>query len=196
MTDNIPANPFTIFNQWLKEAKDHPHIHEPTAMAVATSDNNSPSLRILLAKEMSEKGFTFYTNLTGKKSQEIAHNDNVALCFYWMPIDKQIRITGKARQVHDQEADSYFATRHRGSQIGAWASKQSTALESFEELESRVAKITKDFEGVDIPRPPFWSGFRVIADSIEFWAKGEHRCNKRTLYKKSKDGWVSTYLYP
>ncbi len=192
-------SPFIWFNKWFSQAKANVNIKEPTAMALSTiNEENKPSLRIVLLKKFDESGFCFFTNLTSRKGREISFNSNVALCFYWQDLGYQIRIEGEAEKVSIKEADDYFSTRQRQSQIGAWASKQSQAIENEGDFQKRIDQISKDFEGQEIPRPPFWSGFRVKPKSIEFWEEGDFRIHKRTRYKllENGQGWKVEELYP
>lgn len=189
--------PFDIFAEWLKKANAKSEIIEPTAMCLATVDqNNHPSARMVLLKKFDENGFCFFTNLTSRKGKELAQNKNVALCFYWGALGLQVRIEGEIEKVSAKEADDYFASRRRGSQIGAWASKQSCNMQNDEEFKQRLDEISENFADQDIPRPPFWSGFRVVAQKIEFWQEGEFRIHQRDLYSKSGKGWELTKLYP
>lgn len=191
--------PFDIFANWLKKANAKSEIVEPTAMCLSTVDeNNHPSSRMVLLKKFDERGFCFFTNLTSRKGRELAQNQHVALCFYWGILGLQVRIEGAIEKVTAKEADDYFASRRRGSQIGAWSSKQSCAMDSDAEFQARIAQITEDFAGQEVPRPPFWSGFRVIPQKIEFWQEGEFRIHNRELYARTSDGkaWQLTKLYP
>lgn len=191
--------PFQKFHDWLERAKSNPNIVEPTAMCLATVDeNNAPSSRMILLKKYDERGFCFFTNLTSRKGKELLINQNVALCFYWGILGLQIRIRGKVENVTAKEADEYFTSRRRGSQIGAWASKQSCAMENWQEFQNRIAEVTEDFAGQDIPRPPFWSGFRVVPTEIEFWEEGEYRIHKREVYLRepSSNSWEVKNIYP
>jgi pyridoxamine 5'-phosphate oxidase len=190
--------PFEKFSQWLKKAKARTDIIEPTAMCLATVDEkNYPASRMVLLKKFDESGFCFFTNLSSRKGRELAQNPNAALCFYWGILGLQIRIEGAVTRVLLQEADDYFASRRRGSQIGAWASKQSQEIENPQELQARIAMVTKDFENKIISRPPFWSGFRVIPQRIEFWQEGEFRIHQREVYERfGEKGWKVTELYP
>ncbi|NBV07444.1 MAG: pyridoxamine 5'-phosphate oxidase [Proteobacteria bacterium] len=189
--------PFDIFSEWLKKATTKPEIIEPTAMCLSTVDeNNCPSSRMVLLKKFDEKGFCFFTNLTSRKGRELNNNQNVALCFYWGILGMQIRIEGKVENVTNKEADDYFASRRRGSQIGAWASKQSCEMENWQEFENRINEIEENFFNQEVSRPPFWSGFRVIPKKIEFWQEGDFRIHKRELYTKQIKGWKLSKLYP
>lgn len=183
--------------QWLAEAKAHPHITEPTAMMLATATPAAmPSARVVLLKELSAQGFCFYTNTRSRKGEELRANPKGSLCFYWMPLERQLRAEGEIEEVTPQEADAYFATRSRESRIGAWASDQSRPLASREELEQRVAEMTKKFEGQDIPRPPHWSGFRLRPQVVEFWQQLPHRLHDRDVYRLNGNSWVKTKLFP
>jgi len=189
--------PFGIFADWLKKANAKSEIVEPTAMCLATVDeNNHPSARMVLLKKFDERGFCFFTNLTSRKGKEIAHNKHVSLCFYWGILGLQVRIEGEVEKVSAKEADDYFASRRRGSQLGAWSSKQSCSMENDEEFKQRLDEINENFADQNIPRPPFWSGFRLVPQKIEFWQEGEFRIHQRELYTKSGKGWEVTKLYP
>lgn len=188
--------PFNIFQQWFQLAKDA-EILEPNAMTLATANHaGKPSARIVLLKDFDENGFVFYTNLSSRKSCEIEENPNVALCFLWRQIGKQIRIEGAAEIVSPQEADDYFATRPRLSQIGAWASEQSQLLNQREELLNRVAELEKKYENQQIPRPDFWSGWRVVPHRIEFWQEEEFRLHTRQVYELRNNSWTKFMLFP
>jgi pyridoxamine 5'-phosphate oxidase len=170
---------------------------EPTAMTLATvSADGKPSARVVLLKGFDENGFVFYTNLESRKGRELTASPYAALCFYWPPLAQQVRVEGHVEKVSDAEADAYFATRPAGAQIGAWASKQSRTLTSREELESRVKAVAEKFSGREVPRPPFWSGFRVIPERIEFWQSCENRLHDRTVYLRKNGNWVMEKLYP
>ena len=166
-------------------------------MCLATTDeNNHPSARMILLKKFDERGFCFFTNLTSRKGKELMQNPNVALCFYWGVLGMQIRIEGAVEKVSPKEADDYFSSRRRGSQIGAWASKQSCEMTNWEEFEGRLSEIEKNFDGQEIPRPPFWSGFRVVPKRIEFWHEGDFRLHRREIYTRNADGWDFSLIYP
>ena len=192
--ENIP---FDIFSKWFKKANAKPEIIEPSAMCLSTVDaNNRPSSRMILLKKFDHKGFCFFTNLTSRKSKELAANKNVALCFYWGILGLQVRIEGVVESVSDDEADDYFASRRRESQIGAWASKQSSVLTIDQEFKDRLKKMADNFENQKVSRPPFWSGFRVAPRAIEFWQEGEFRIHNREIYTKVAQGWEVNKLYP
>lgn len=188
--------PIQLFKSWLEEAKAA-EIKEPTAMSVATvSPEGKPEVRMLLLKGVDDHGFVFYTNLGSPKAKSIQANAAVSLCFYWMPLGKQVRVTGSVVPVSDQEADEYFASRPRLSQLGAWASRQSQEMGGYYELEAEVAKVALRFGVGKVPRPPFWSGFRLVPETIEFWKEKPFRRHERVLYRKGSQGWTSQWLFP
>ena len=170
---------------------------EPNAMSLGTVENgNQPSVRIVLLKAFDERGFVFYTNFEGRKGKQLLAQPRAALCFFWPPLDTQVRVEGSVTKVSDDEADAYFASRARLSQIGAWASKQSRKIESEMALDQRVAEYEKKFEGKPVPRPSYWSGFRVAPERIEFWKGKPNRLHERHLYTRGVDGWQIETLYP
>lgn len=172
-------------------------LREPTACTLATATaEGRPSARTVLLKGLDEEGLTFYTNLTSRKAQELKANPRVALLFFWQPFMEQVSVEGEVRGVSDEEADRYWATRPRLSQIGAWASLQSQPLPSRRVLSARVAQFTLKFAGKKIPRPPHWSGFRLLPDRIEFWKKRAFRLHERVLYERSGERWEHSLLYP
>ena len=188
---------FKKFSNWLELAEAKKEIVEPTAMCLTTvNENGEPSSRMILLKKFDERGFCFFTNLTSRKADQLKVNKNVALCFYWGPLGKQVRIEGQVSEVSKQEADDYFASRRRGSQIGAWASKQSSELEEWQDFEDRIAQYEEKFEGQEVSRPPFWSGFRVEPKRVEFWEEGEFRIHKREVFLKDDGEWGVLNLYP
>jgi pyridoxamine 5'-phosphate oxidase len=181
---------------WLEQAAAS-GMEEPTAMTVATVDRDGyPDARMLLLKGVDHRGFVFFTNMESPKAQSLRRDSRTALCFYWMPLDRQVRVRGRAQVVSDEEADAYFATRPRLSQISAWASKQSQPMRGYFELEAEVAKTTLRFGIGKIPRPSFWSGFRVAPERIEFWSGKPFRRHHRILYKRAGDDWQKQWLYP
>lgn len=190
------TDPFALFDEWLAEARlSEPN--DPEAMAVATVDSDGrPSSRMVLLKGQGPDGFVFYTNQQSRKGEELAGNPNAALLFHWKSLRRQIRIEGKVAPVEAAEADAYFATRSRDSQLGAWASDQSRPLASRAEFEARYEKMRVRFEGGDVPRPPHWSGYRVTPDRIEFWNDRAHRLHERRLFMRDGSGWREGLLYP
>jgi pyridoxamine 5'-phosphate oxidase len=192
-------DPIQRFIALLERARATPQIAEPTAMTVATvGADGRPSARVVLLKGADEDGLVFYTNLASRKGREALARPEVALVFWWAPLESQVRFEGGAERVSDEEADAYFATRPRGSQLGAWASQQSRPLSSREELEARLAELTDRFEGMPVPRPPFWSGLRVRPVAVEFWKNRPNRLHERELYTRQKPGapWFVTLLNP
>jgi len=192
-------NPIELFQRWFEEAKGC-GLKEPTSVALATvNSNGNPTVRIVLLKHADERGFVFYTNLASAKGGDLKIHPHAAMCFHWDPLRKQVRVTGPCQQVSDDEADAYFATRARISQIGAWASNQSQTLEGRWALEKRVAHYTAKFSIGDVPRPSFWSGFRIVPDSIEFWEDRKYRLHDRFIYERRPEGgggWSKRQLFP
>jgi len=195
----IPADPIARFRDTyaLAEKVDRALIPDVNAMTLGTiEDGGQPSVRVVLLKAFDAEGFVFYTNFHGRKGRHLLAHPKAALCFYWPPIDIQVRIEGTVTKVADAEADAYFATRPRLSQIGAWASRQSEPLEKPTALLEQVAKYEKEFEGREVPRPGFWSGFRVWPERIEFWKNMPNRLHERHLYTRDGDKWKIETLYP
>lgn len=197
----MSKNPITQFSEWLEEAKKNPSITEPTAMSLATATKDAvPAVRMVLLKGLDERGFVFYTNLDSRKSSELKENPKAAACFYWMALERQVRIEGKIEAVSDKEADAYFASRARDSQIGAWSSKQSQILPERNVLLQEISNKMAEFEGVPVPRPPFWSGWRIIPQRIEFWQQGDFRLHEREVFTRNKNAasndWEIAFLYP
>jgi pyridoxamine 5'-phosphate oxidase len=190
------TDPISLFQDWFAEAREK-EAGDPTAVALATADSAGvPSVRMVLLKEADAHGFVFYTNVDSRKGVELAANPRAALVFHWPSITRQVRIEGRVEQVSDAEADAYFATRARGSQIGAWASDQSRPLEGRFALERRVASFTARFGIGRIPRPPHWIGYRVVPDAIEFWRQQAFRLHDRVRYMRDGTGWTIERLYP
>ena len=186
------------FSEWFLEAENNKVIAEANAVNLATvSEDGRPSNRMVLLKDYDEHGFVFYTNLTSRKGRQLAANANAAMCFYWENMGKQVRIEGAVISVSDDEADAYFASRPLKSRIGAWASKQSQPLDSQSSFLKDVAVQTARFATSDVPRPEFWSGFRLVPNRVEFWQKGEYRLHERLTYSLDNAGeWQEQLLYP
>jgi pyridoxamine 5'-phosphate oxidase len=193
---DLPDDPFDAFAAWLGEAEAAEPV-DPNAMTLATTGaDGRPAARTVLLKAWDARGFVFYTNLDSRKSTEVRHNQRAALLFYWKSLNRQIRIEGTVTQVSDQQADAYFATRPRDSRLGAWASAQSTPLPSREIFEEKFAEMAARFPGEDIPRPAFWSGWRVTPDYFEFWQGAAFRLHDRTIFTRAGDRWNTGKLYP
>ena len=190
-------NPISLFKIWFDEAKKS-ELNDPNALSLATSDNMGvPSVRMVLLKSFDNNGFVFYTNLNSTKSKAIRDNPIVSMCFHWKSLLRQIRITGKASNVSDQEADVYYNSRSYGSRIGAWASKQSSILNNRKELNKNIEDYKSKFPNNDkVPRPSHWSGWRVNPNEIEFWLDGDYRIHERLKYIKDNKSWKKVLLYP
>jgi pyridoxamine 5'-phosphate oxidase len=193
----MSTDPLQLFDQWFAEARAS-EPNDPEAMALATADaRGKPSARMVLLKGHGPDGFVFYTNEQSEKGSELAANSNAALLFHWKSLRRQVRIEGEVERVPDDEADTYFATRSRDSQLGAWASDQSRQLKSREFFEARYEEIKRKFEGQEVPRPPHWGGYRVVPLTMEFWTDRPHRLHERRLFLAQTDGsWESWLLYP
>jgi pyridoxamine 5'-phosphate oxidase len=200
MSDRAPiAEPFLRFQDLLDQAKavGAPALPEPTAFTLATvGADGQPSARILLLKAVDERGFVFYTNHESRKGAELLAHPKAAMCFHWQPLERQVRVEGATRPVTSEEADAYFAGRARGSQLGAWASRQSQPITTPGELEARVAEMEARFAGGPVPRPPHWSGFRLVPHRIEFWHNMPSRLHERHVYHREAEGWRTETLYP
>lgn len=191
------SEPFRLFAEWLEDAgKNEPN--DPNAVALATVDDQGlPDVRMVLLKGFDEHGFVFYTNFESAKGREILGSMKAAMCFHWKSLRRQVRVRGPVEIVSDEEADAYYATRPRGSRIGAWASKQSRPLESRFALEKAVAEYTARYAIGDIPRPAHWSGFRILPQTIEFWHDRPFRLHDRIVFSRTQGGaWEKTRLYP
>ena len=190
-------NPFVLFKEWFDLAKEK-EPNDPNALALATSDKEgNPNVRMVLLKDFSEKGFVFYTNLNSPKSKALSTNPKASMCFHWKSLLRQIRISGDIENVTDKEADDYYNSRKYGSRIGAWASQQSTILKNRDELLSSIENFKKKYpETNNVPRPKYWSGWRLIPKEIEFWLDGEHRIHERLKYKLKQNKWDKFLLSP
>ena len=190
------SEPFTLFAQWLADATES-EPNDPNALALATVDDEGlPNVRMVLLKGFDQDGFVFYTNYESQKGRELLGARKAAMCFHWKSLRRQVRIRGDIETVTDAEADEYYASRPRGSRIGAWASKQSRPLESRFALEKAVAEYTAKFGLGDIPRPPHWSGFRLKPRAIEFWHDRKFRLHDRVEFKRAEVGWDKVRMYP
>jgi len=193
----LATSPFDQFQDWMAEAeKTEPT--DPNAMIVATATpDGRPSARAILLKGVDERGFVFYTNKQSRKADELTANPNISLLFYWKSLGRQIRIEGTVEPVTDAEADAYYASRPRISRLGAWASEQSRPLSARSILEGRLAEVEQRYPGDDIPRPDYWSGYRVLPVSFEFWQEMPYRLHDRTVYRRAAVGaWEQTKLFP
>ena len=190
------TDPLQLFDEWLTEAREsEPNDPEAMALATATPDGR-PSVRTVLLKGYGPKGFVFYTNMDSRKGAEIAANARASLLFHWKSLRRQVRVEGPVEPVSDAEADAYFATRGRDSQLGAWASFQSRHLDARATFEKRFDDMTHCFDGQTVPRPPRWGGYRVRPEMIEFWTDRPHRLHERRLFTAAGDGWKEGLLYP
>lgn len=190
------GDPFLLFDEWLAEAREA-EINDPDAMAFASVDaQGRPSVRIVLLRSFGPAGFGFFTHLDSRKGRELLANPHGALAIHWKSLRRQVRAEGRVEQVGEEDADAYFGSRARQSQIGSWASDQSRPLESRELFEQRYEDMRTRFEGKDVPRPPRWSGFRLIPHSIEFWSDRPHRLHERRLFTLENGRWVESLLYP
>ena len=190
------TDPLALFDQWFAEARES-EPNDPEAMALATADQSGqPSVRMVLLKGHGPAGFVFYTNEQSAKGGQLAANPRAALLFHWKSLRRQVRIEGPVERVPDTDADVYFATRARDSQLGAWASDQSRPLDSSETFERRFAEMQQKFDGQGVPRPPHWGGYRVVPERIEFWTDRPHRLHERRVFVLAGDGWAEGLLYP
>jgi pyridoxamine 5'-phosphate oxidase len=193
---DVHHDPVVQFHAWFQNAIDA-GLHEPNAMILATAaTDGKPSARTVLLKGYDERGFVFYTNYEGRKAGELETNPECALLFYWGELGRQVRIEGTVSRISDQESDSYFASRPRGSRLGAWASQQSRPVKDRSVLEERVLRLETEYEGREIPRPSFWGGYRVEPETIEFWQGREDRLHDRLVYRREDAAWRIERLQP
>lgn len=190
------TDPFDLFDTWYREARET-ELNDSNAMALATADaDGRPSVRMVLLKGYDANGFVFYTNQRSRKGAQLAVNGHVALLFHWKSLRRQIRIEGAISPVTAAEADAYFASRARDSQLGAWASLQSDPLDRRETFEARFEDVRALYDGQDVPRPPHWGGYRVAPERMEFWEDRAHRLHHRRLFLPDGKGWAESLLYP
>ncbi len=197
--DDPASEPIARFLALLDEARrvGRDRLPEPTAFALGTvGTDGRPSVRMLLLKDATTAGFVFYTNYGSRKGRDLLARPAAAMCFHWQALDRQVRVEGDVERVSDDEADAYFATRARGSQLGAWASRQSETLPDPAELTRRLSEVEARFAGGSVPRPPYWSGFRLVPERIEFWIAQQSRLHVRHLYSRDGADWRVETLYP
>ena len=193
---DVHHDPVVQFHAWFENAIDA-DLHEPNAMILATATGDGkPSARTVLLKGYDERGFVFYTNYEGRKAGELETNPRCALLFYWGELGRQVRVEGTVSRISEQESDEYFTSRPRGSRLGAWASQQSRPVKDRSVLEERVLALEAEFEGREIPRPPFWGGYRVEPEEIEFWQGRESRLHDRLVYRREDGAWRIERLQP
>ena len=190
------SDPIELFETWLAAVRESGILLPESAALATATPAGVPSVRMVLLKGVDERGFVFYTNYGSRKASELDANPRAALCFHWVVHQRQVRVTGSVRRVGEEETQEYFATRDRGSQIGAWASHQSAPLGERARLEAKVRNIEERFRGEDIPSPPFWGGYRIDPDSIEFWQGRANRLHDRLAFNRSADGWTTVRLQP
>ena len=190
------TDPLQLFDGWFAEAQSS-EPNDANAMALATAGaDGQPHVRMVLLKGHDRQGFVFYTNEESAKANDLARNPRAALLFHWKSLRRQVRIEGSVEPVSDAESDAYFATRSRDSQLGAWASDQSRPLDRRETFENRFEDAKRRFDGMDVPRPPHWGGYRVVPERIEFWTDRPHRLHERRLFTRQDSGWSEGLLYP
>ena len=190
-------NPIDLFKNWFKRAEET-EINDPNAVALGTADQkNQPSVRMVLLKGLSDKGFVFYTNFNSKKGSDLKNNQQASMCFHWKSLRRQVRVVGNVEQVSKKEADDYFNSRPYKNRVSAWASSQSEKLESRDVFLSKIQEFEKKYpDQNEVPRPPHWSGWRILPQAIEFWLDGEGRIHERLNYINNRDKWEKEILYP
>ena len=191
------ANPIVLFKKWFATAEKS-ETNDPNALSLATSSSDGiSSVRMVLLKGLSDEGFVFYTNFNSKKGNDLNNNPNASMCFYWKSIRRQIRVSGKVSTIDKEEADKYFNSRDYGSKISAWASSQSKVMNNRNEFLNKIKEFEKKFpDKNNVPRPPYWSGWRIMPNEIEFWLEVKNRSHERLSYKKENNKWIREILYP
>jgi len=195
-TDEIGADPVAAIRRWIEAAETCEPADANAAALATVGEDDMPSCRIVLVKAVEAEGLVFYTNYDSRKGRELAARPQAALTFHWRALDRQLRVEGRVARVADAVSDAYFASRERGSRIGAWASRQSAPAADRAALEARVAEMERRFGAADIPRPVFWGGFRLAPARIEFWRRGEHRLHDRLVFRAEAGGWARQRLQP
>ena len=194
--ESLPSDPVVLFRRWYEDA-ERAGIRLPNAIALATASvDGRPSIRHVLLRGIEDRGFVFYTNHGSRKGTELAGNPRAAFSIYWRELDRQISVVGDVTRVSEVESDAYFATRPREARLGAWASRQSTELPSRDALMERYARFDAEYPGEDVPRPPFWGGYRIDPTTVEFWQGRLHRLHDRFLYERTGDEWTIRRLAP
>lgn len=193
---DVDPDPIRQFERWLDEARDAGGPWSVAAVLSTATPDGRPTGRAIILRGLDERGFVFYTDRRSRKGRELADNPRAALTFLWEPLERQVRIEGTVTEVSDPESDAYFAGRPRGSQVGAWASAQSEPIDARTELEARAVELERRYEGVDVPRPPYWGGYRVRPDAIELWQGREDRLHDRVRYTRDARGWRIERLSP
>lgn len=192
----MSTDPFQLFDEWFAFARES-EPNDPNAMALATAGKDGqPHVRMVLLKDHGTQGFIFYTNEESAKGEQLSENGRAALLFHWKSLRRQVRVEGAVERVSSAEADAYFASRSRDSKLGAWASDQSRPLDQRATFERRFSEAEDRFEGMDVPRPPHWGGYRLIPERLEFWTDRPHRLHERRLFTRQNGGWSEGLLYP